>query len=74
MEKTKIVYERWNPNSDYVSHVAIQTEANPPYVWRCYGKGETLPTLGTDMAILPIKAARNLFDFQEGKLEQVASQ
>ncbi len=70
MAKTKVIYNVWNPNSTYVENVAIQTESNPPYVWRCYSKFETLPKLGSDMILLPIKAARLLFDFQESKLEK----
>ncbi|MBS3077413.1 hypothetical protein J4233_04020 [Candidatus Pacearchaeota archaeon] len=71
--KIQVIYEGWNPNQEGVTHVAIRTETNPPYIWRAYFKGETIPTLGDDMLIAPIKAARNVFDFKEGKLAEVVA-
>lgn len=76
MTKTEVIYdgERYNPNREEVTHVAIQSETNPPYVWRTYKtSNETnLPKLGKDLVLMPIRAARNLFDFKEGKLVEVA--
>jgi len=69
--KTKVIYDKWNPNEEGATFVAIQTENNPPYVWRVYFKGELLPNLPHDMLMAPIRAARNLFDFKEGKLADI---
>lgn len=70
MAKTKVIYSSKNPNYDWVKYIAIQTESNPPYVWATYGgRRENVPNLPEDLVVLPIKAARNIFDFQEGKLE-----
>lgn len=69
MAKTQVMYQRWNPNNGHVAFVAIQTETNPPHVWRTYSRGDSLPTLDDGLVILPITAARNLFEFKEGHLE-----
>jgi hypothetical protein len=64
--KTQIVFtKRWDPNNPNVAYVAIQAcpSKGRPFVWRIYLEHETLPRLGPDMALIPIKAARALFDF-----------
>ena len=71
MEKQEAVYDKWNPNDPYVTSVAIQTETNPHYVWRCYSRGDIIPKLGSDLKILSINTAKNVYNFKKGKLEEV---
>ena len=70
MAKTDVIYDNWNSTTD-VAFVVIQAENDPPYVWACYNSWQLLPTLGADIVILPIKAARKLFDFKKGKLSTI---
>lgn len=72
MRKTPCIYENHNPNGKGVAFVAIQTDTVPPYVWATYGRGELAPKLCGSMTIMSIEAARNVFDFKEGKLADIA--
>lgn len=36
MEKTTVIYEGHDPNRENVTHVAVQSMTDPPYVWRTY--------------------------------------
>lgn len=65
------MYDALDPNSLGVKFVAIQTEAQPPYVWGIYTTRhkEDLPKLPSDMLILPVEQAKRLFDFK--KLENI---
>lgn len=66
-EKTTIVYTgNHDINCDGVTHVAIQTEAKPAYVFASYRNG-ILPetTLPSDMVIIPLANAKKLFRFEK---------
>jgi hypothetical protein len=65
MVKTRIDYESYNPNRNGVTHVAIQSEGRPPYVWCTYSVRHEadLPRLPSDLAVMSIDVAKRLFDF-----------
>lgn len=67
------MYDAWDPNHEGVRYIAIQTEAEPPYVWAAYvtRHQEDLPKLGNDMLVLPIEQAKRLFDFKKRNLENI---
>ena len=73
MNKTVVVYESKNPFQEGVTHIAIQTETQPPYVWATYfcPRGDSLPRLGDDMLVISADQARHLFDFKQGNLDEL---
>ncbi len=75
MEKTVVIYETKDPNGAGITHIAIQTEALPPYVFSVYTEryAEDLPKLGSDMLLLPIEQAKRLFEFKKGSLADVVT-
>lgn len=72
MKKTIVIYENYDPNRENITHVAIQAMTNPPYVSATYSVTHLadLPMSRSDLPIIPIKAARALFDFKPGKIEK----
>lgn len=71
MAKTQIIYEEnYDPTKREITHVAIQSGGKTPYVYCTYSVKEDskLPS-SRDIPILPIKFARDLFEFVPGKLE-----
>lgn len=68
--KTFVIYEGANPKVRSVAYVAIQTETVPPYVYCVYGKNDARDDLPDDIAVIPKKAALNLFEFKSGKIEK----
>ncbi|MFC1685505.1 hypothetical protein ACFLZZ_00605 [Nanoarchaeota archaeon] len=79
MGKTDVIYgETKNPYVKTVTHVIIQTDTKPAYVWQAIRAGtfnpeeyvkEQFPRVSEDMLLLPIKQAKKLFNFKKGKLE-----
>lgn len=71
--KTKILYDRWNPNQEGVTHVVIQTENQPPYVFGTYVGKDQVPCIGKTMVEMHVDAANKLFDFYKGDMSEVKS-
>lgn len=71
MERTKVIYEHYNPNDERAKYVAIQTQFSIPYVWACYYCKESVPSFNEDLVVLPINPARKLFDFKAGKIADI---
>ena len=73
MAKTEIVYtdDRSNPEKKWVHSVQIDYLRNPFSVYRCYSSHEATSN-HEGMIILPVEAARRLFDFKEGDLKKQA--
>ena len=68
-EKTRVVYtDNHDILSNGVTHIAIQTEATPAYVFAAYRHG-ILPetTLPSDMVLIPLGNAKKLFRFEKVK-------
>ena len=75
-DKIRVIYENWNPNREGVAFVAIQTDSKVPYVWRVYSEIDSLPSIhrAESIIFIPLGAARNLFDFKEGKLADIVKE
>lgn len=71
MTKAEVIYGDLDPTESNVTYVAIQTGILPPYVWRTYCKGEPIPQFPDDVAVLPKKAADNLFQFKKGSISDL---
>ena len=71
MNRLKVIYDGWDPTREHVTHICIQTETTPPYVFRTYGRFEELPPQARDMMLVTANAARNVFDFQKGTIADV---
>lgn len=72
MEKTKVLYQDYDPNKEETTYVAIDTNIYPPYVIKTYsyqnGEIESIrATSPQSLLILDVKTAKNLFDFVEKK-------
>nr|MBA4405390.1 hypothetical protein [Nanoarchaeum sp.] len=72
-QKTQVIYENINPYQIGVRFVVIQTDTEPPYVFTTYSERNRLdlPDLGPNMVIVPINQAKRLFDFREGRLDEL---
>ena len=70
--KKLVVYAGQDPYSFGVTHLAIQTETNPPYVWNTYGLAEVdvqenIKALPKDMLFISLENAKRLFDLKKVK-------
>lgn len=71
MNKTTILYEtRQSPYKKGISHVVIETDTIPPYIFSTCNK-DTIPKLPSDMVVIPTEQAKRLFNFKKGSLDDV---
>jgi hypothetical protein len=70
--KTEVSYNMHDPNKKGVTYVSIQTGSNRHYVWCTYSTKDAsrLPKLSPDLLMVPIDAAKKLFEFKKGSLEE----
>lgn len=71
MNKTLVIYSTKNPYQKDISHISIQTETTPPYIFETYHRTMVPKSLPGDMLLLPIEQAKKLFNFKKGSLDDI---
>lgn len=76
------IYGQWNPSAQGVTHVTVQVESNPPYVFKTYrGEPSSKPRRGwsfpdctmqkptaSDLPTYSVAEANERFDFYPGDI------
>ncbi|HLD00282.1 MAG TPA: hypothetical protein VJC39_00900 [Candidatus Nanoarchaeia archaeon] len=69
-ERTTVIYGDKDPHRSGITHLAIQTETTPPYIFATYSERRTedLPKLGRDMLLISLDIAQRVFKFEKGNI------